>query len=130
MARRYSRDNRGRFASAGTGATARGGRLRTAAGNKRATVTTKSGMVAQGRMTGAPLKGTIGKTDKSRLNINLTRPSKPGQRGAYNEARMQIRANKAAPKPTATTTKLGGRLNPAKKAFRAADKKFLSTIQK
>lgn len=39
MARRYVRDNRGRFAS--VGATARGGRLRTAAGNKRATQTTK-----------------------------------------------------------------------------------------
>jgi hypothetical protein len=39
MARRYARDNRGRFSS--TGATARGGRLRTAAGNKRATQTTK-----------------------------------------------------------------------------------------
>jgi hypothetical protein len=135
MARRYSRDNRGRFAPTGSGATARGGRLRTAAGNKRATVTTKSGMVAQGRMTGAPLKGTIGKTAKSRLNINLTRPSKPGQRGAYNEARTQIRANKAATgqvgkaKP-AVQAKLGGRLNPAKKAFRAADKKFLNTIQK
>jgi hypothetical protein len=35
--RRYVRDNRGRFAS--VGATARGGRLKTAAGNKRATVT-------------------------------------------------------------------------------------------
>jgi hypothetical protein len=38
--RRYARDNRGRFAS--VGATARGGRLRTAAGNKRATVTAKA----------------------------------------------------------------------------------------
>jgi hypothetical protein len=42
MARRYSRDNRGRFAGGGGGATARGGRLRTAAGNKRATQTTKA----------------------------------------------------------------------------------------
>jgi len=49
MARRYVRDNRGRFAS--TGATARGGRLRTAAGNKRATVT----------MQGPARAGTIGK---------------------------------------------------------------------
>jgi len=39
VARKYARDNRGRFASAGTGATARGGRLRTAAGNKRQTRT-------------------------------------------------------------------------------------------
>ena len=37
MARRYSRDNRGRFAGGGGGATARGGRLKTAAGNTRAT---------------------------------------------------------------------------------------------
>jgi len=48
--RRYVRDNKGRFAS--TGATARGGRLATASGNKRATQT----MQAEG---GA--KGTIGK---------------------------------------------------------------------
>lgn len=40
MARKYARDNRGRFAS--VGATARGGRLRTASGNKRATVTMKA----------------------------------------------------------------------------------------
>ena len=55
MARRYSRDNRGRFASAGTGATARGGRLRTAAGNKRATVTAK---VAGGNPAGT-MKGKV-----------------------------------------------------------------------
>jgi hypothetical protein len=48
--RRYVRDNKGRFAS--TGATARGGRLRTEAGNKRATRT----MQAEG----GP-RGTIGK---------------------------------------------------------------------
>lgn len=37
--RKYSRDNNGRFASTGTGATARGGRLLTAKGNKRKTQT-------------------------------------------------------------------------------------------
>ena len=37
--RKYSRDNNGRFASTGTGATARGGRLKTASGNKRKTQT-------------------------------------------------------------------------------------------
>jgi hypothetical protein len=51
MARRYTRDNRGRFSS--TGATARGGRLRTAAGNKRATQTTK--------LSGGKASGTISK---------------------------------------------------------------------
>lgn len=51
MARRYTRDKRGRFAS--VGATARGGRLRTAAGNKRATQTAM--------IKGGPASGTIGK---------------------------------------------------------------------
>lgn len=51
MARRYSRDNRGRFSSAG--ATARGGRLATASGNKRATQTAK--------LSGSSPKGTVGK---------------------------------------------------------------------
>ena len=52
MARRYSRDNRGRFAGSGGGATARGGRLKTASGNKRKTQTMQSA---------AAPKGTIGK---------------------------------------------------------------------
>jgi len=53
MARRYARDNRGRFASTGTGATARGGRLKTASGNKRAAQT-------KGIAGGKPA-GTVGK---------------------------------------------------------------------
>ena len=53
MARRYARDNSGRFVSAGTGATARGGRLKTAAGNKRAMQTAKvSGGSQAGTMKG------------------------------------------------------------------------------
>lgn len=48
MARRYARDNRGRFAGGGGGATARGGRLKTAAGNKRATQTMQSGAAPKG----------------------------------------------------------------------------------
>ena len=58
MARKYSRDNRGRFASSGTGATARGGRLKTAAGNKRATQTSQ--------MPAAPRAGTVGKGGSAR----------------------------------------------------------------
>lgn len=50
--RKYARDNQGRFASTGTGATARGGRLKTASGNKRKTQTMQSA---------AAPKGTIGK---------------------------------------------------------------------
>lgn len=52
MARKYARDNRGRFAPKGTGATARGGRLKTAGGNKREGQTIQA---AGGRA------GTIGK---------------------------------------------------------------------
>lgn len=51
MARQYTRDNRGRFAS--VGATARGGRLRTASGNKRATQTAK---ISSGKPAGAVAK--------------------------------------------------------------------------
>ena len=105
MARRYSRDNRGRFASGGSssggggkaGATARGGRLRTAAGNKRATQTTKAAA--------AKPSGTVaGKVKRN-----------PAAAGKIGKA-------KAAVKPT--QTKLGTRLNPAKKADRKATKAY------
>jgi len=79
MARRFSRDNRGRFASAGTGATARGGRLKTAAGNKRATVTAK--------VSGGSRAGTM----KGKIKRDPGAAGKIGQRKAA-----------AAPKPAAT----------------------------
>lgn len=76
MARRYVRDNRGRFSS--TGATARGGRLRTAAGNKRATQTT--------RLSGGKASGTISKPKglkpgpfKSKATAKLSRDSQQRQ---------------------------------------------------
>jgi hypothetical protein len=53
MAKKYTRDNRGRFAS--TGATARGGRLRTASGNKRKTET----MMAAGAGGAGVMKGAV-----------------------------------------------------------------------
>ena len=53
MARKYTRDNAGRFSSGGTGATARGGRLKTASGKKRATQTS--------RIATAPKAGTVAK---------------------------------------------------------------------
>jgi hypothetical protein len=71
MARKYSRDNRGRFASSGTGATARGGRLRTATGNKRATQTSQ--------MTAAPRAGTVGKGGKARGSTKPAATVKPTQ---------------------------------------------------
>lgn len=67
MARRYTRDNRGRFAS--VGATARGGRLRTASGKKRETQTAK--------IKGGAASGTIGKANGSRPKVKPA-ASKPG----------------------------------------------------
>ena len=52
MARRYARDNRGRFSS--TGATARGGRLATASGGKRATQTKRIAGVKKGVISAKP----------------------------------------------------------------------------
>ena len=73
MARRYVRDNRGRFAS--VGATARGGRLRTASGNKRATV--------KGKIQGAVPGGTI----------RPNRRSKPKEVEAPTGKRQIVRGN-------------------------------------
>lgn len=97
--RRYSRDNRGRFASAGTGATARGGRLRTASGGKRKTQ--KIAVLSGDRMSSVP-KGTIGRTRKQREITMIDRPL--SQRQAYNEGRakqMAAIAARKAPKASA-----------------------------
>ena len=74
--RKYSRDSNGRFASTGTGATARGGRLLTPKGNKRKTQTMEAG--------GAKAAGTI----KGKVKRDPAAASKVAQR-------------KAAAKPTA-----------------------------
>ena len=89
MARRYSRDNRGRFASGGSssggggkvGATARGGRLRTAAGNKRATQTTKAAP--------AKLSGTMA----GKVKRNPTAASKIGAAKPAKSKRILVKAN-------------------------------------
>lgn len=75
MARKYTRDNRGRFAS--VGATARGGRLRTASGNKRATV--------KGKIEGAVPGGTI------RIGRNSGKPDVPAPTSVAN--RQRVRGN-------------------------------------
>lgn len=102
--RTYVRDNRGRFAS--TGATARGGRLKTAAGNKRKTVTA--------RMAPAKAAGTIGKRKglkarpvaaKPVAKVRPARPAKrPGMKKEYpikdyvKSVRMSRQRVKSSPK--------------------------------
>ena len=91
--RKYSRDNNGRFASTGTGATARGGRLLTAKGNKRKTKTMEAG--------GAKAAGTI----KGKVKRDPAAASKIAQRKAA--------AKPTTPKPTATIqrgARLGGEM--------------------
>lgn len=100
MARKYARDNRGRFAPKGAGATARGGRLKTAGGNKRETQ--KIAALSGNRMSSVP-QGTVGRTRKQREITMIDRPQ--GQRPGYNAGRAQqqglIAARKAA-KPVAS----------------------------
>jgi hypothetical protein len=101
MARRYSRDNRGRFAGGGGGATARGGRLKTAAGNKRKTQTMQAG--------GAKAAGTIkGKVKRD-----------PGAAGKAGQGKS--RASK--PAPSAATIAQVGRERRATRNLNAAMKR-------
>ena len=77
---RLTRDNAGRITSVGgAGATARGGRLRTASGNKRATVTAK--------ISGGKPGGTVGKPKG--LKPNSSRPAAP----AASAQRQRVRGN-------------------------------------
>ena len=75
--RRYVRDNRGRFAA--VGATARGSRLRTAAGNKRETVT--------GKIEGAVPAGTI------RPGRRSSKPAQAAAKPSAAEGRQRVRGN-------------------------------------
>lgn len=96
MARRYSRDNRGRFASGGTGATARGGRLRTAAGNKRATQTTKA---AAAKPSGT-VAGKVKRNPAAAGKIGQAKAAKAARFSASETAQRKTRAGqlKAMPK--------------------------------
>ena len=96
MARRYSRDNRGRFASGGTGATARGGRLKTASGKTRATQTTKAAA--------AKPSGTVA----GKVKRNPAAAGKIGQ------------AKAVAPKAAKPTSAKGARLGGTRRTTQAA----------
>lgn len=108
--RKYSRDNKGRFASTGTGATARGGRLKTASGNKRKTQTMQSA---------AAPKGTIGKPRGLKPGSikpkSANTPVRKVDTSASAIARRRSRAN--APK---ASTYLSQRLNTQSAITRSA----------
>lgn len=93
MARRYARDNRGRFSS--TGATARGGRLRTAAGNKRATQTTKlSGGKSSGTV--AKPKGLKPAEVKAKPQVSSARQAATDRLKVKTQTRRAMRADRAS----------------------------------
>ena len=120
MARRYSRDNRGRFASGGSssggggkvGATARGGRLKAASGNKRATQTTKaaaakpSGAIAGKVKRNPAAAGKIGqqakpqsrRPDQAEVNIKGRFTGQAGKRfdASIDRAVKQVKASERA----------------------------------
>jgi hypothetical protein len=112
MARRYSRDNRGRFAGGGTGATARGGRLKTASGKTRATQTTKAAAVKPSGAIAGKVKrnpaaaGKIGKQakpqarrpDQAEVNIKGRFTGQAGKRfdASIDRAVKQVKASERA----------------------------------
>ena len=97
MARRYSRDNRGRFAGGGGGATARGGRLKTAAGNKRKTQTVQ----ADGAKAAGTIKGKVKRDPSAAGKIGKAKPASAPKAasvrrkavGADKVARLSARVN-------------------------------------
>jgi hypothetical protein len=114
MARRYSRDNRGRFASGGSssggggkvGATARGGRLRTAAGNKRARQTTKaaaakpSGTVAAQVKRNPAASGTVGKQAKPQSQVSSARQAATDRLKIKTATRRKLSADRESVIPS------------------------------
>jgi len=89
--RRYARDNRGRFAS--VGATARGGRLKTAGGNKRATVTVKA--KGGGNGTIAKPKGLKPGTLKPKTRQVKPVPAVPSSLAGASRASARLARNEA-----------------------------------
>ena len=91
--RRYVRDNRGRFAA--VGATARGGRLATASGNKRATQTTE--------LSGGKASGTISKPKglkpgaiKAKPQVSSARQAATDRLKVKTQTRRAIRADRSS----------------------------------
>ena len=119
MARRYSRDNRGRFASGG--ATARGGRLRTAAGNKRATQTERiSGGKASGTV--AKPKGLKPGAIKAKPQVSSAAAPKPAAKPVPKSATslQAVNARRARASAPRTSTYLSQKLNTQSAITRSA----------
>lgn len=112
MARKYARDNRGRFASRGGGATARGGRLKTASGKKRATQT----MQADGAKSSGAIKGRVKRDPAAAGKIGAAKPTSRKDQLAAG-AKIGLQATSAAAKPVSSK---GARLGGSRRTTNAA----------
>ncbi len=95
MARKYARDNRGRFAPKGAGATARGGRLKTASGKKRATQTMQAG----GAKPSGAIKGRVKRDLGAAGKIGKAKPAAAAARLKRSGKKIKV-TQKKAPTPT------------------------------
>jgi len=96
--RRYVRDNRGRFASKGAGATARGGRLKTTSGKKRATQTMKASGGVSGTI-GKP-KGLKPGTIKAKPQVSSARQAATDRLKIKTATRRKLKADRSSVIPT------------------------------
>jgi len=94
MARRFARDNRGRFAPKGAGATARGGRLKTASGKKRATQTMQASAAPKGTI-GKP-RGLKPRAIKAKPQVSSARQAATDRLKIKTETRRKLRTDRAS----------------------------------
>jgi hypothetical protein len=113
MARRYARDNRGRFASKGTGATARGGRLKTAGGSKRQTQTMQA--------SAAPRAGAIRGKVKRDPNA-ASRVEQSGAKAKSTSRKDQL--TQGAQRRRAQADKIDARVASLETQYRSKDSAF------
>lgn len=118
---RLTRDNAGRITSVGgDGATARGGRLRTASGNKRATVTARgvkraspSGAIRKSDVVTARTQNSISRNIEKRNKSGLNPPTAARENQASRVARAERRIagqKRATAKPAAAAKPAAGSL--------------------
>ena len=105
---RLTRDNAGKITSVGgEGATARGGRLKTAAGNKRATVTAK---VSGGRAKGTISKKPRGISDSDKQSMQMAKALRSGKPNPAVDAVRRRQENSASSRRQANSLAKGNLL--------------------
>lgn len=136
MARKYNRDKLGRFAPKGSGATARGGRLKTASGRRRATQTIEArtperpGVIGIGRKPSAPASNVraTGRLKKPQTKNQISRTA--GRFGPKNTINTgpkspRTKANRLIKEIKNTNNDLGNKLKDTRKRADAFKQKMV-----